>query len=101
MNPQGYYGKGTENAEIRYTEQFVNDMGFVIYPNPINDFVTIKVKNTSLNKNYSVIDQLGRTVLSGKISSETTTINFNDLASGIYHFRLGNGNQLSINIIKK
>jgi antirestriction protein len=26
---QGYYGKGTENAEIRYTEQFVDDMGYL------------------------------------------------------------------------
>jgi antirestriction protein len=26
---QGYYGKGTENAEIRYTDQFVNDMGYL------------------------------------------------------------------------
>ena len=81
--------------------EFVNDKGFVIYPNPINDFVTIKVNNALLNNSYSVIDQLGRTVLSGKISSETTTIDFIDLASGIYHFRLGNGNQQSINIIKR
>jgi hypothetical protein len=66
----------------------VDENGFVIYPNPVSDFITLKVNNTFFNKNYSIIDQLGRTVISGKINSESSTINMSELARGIYHFRI-------------
>ena len=79
----------------------VDENGFVIYPNPVSDFITLKVNNTFFNKNYSIIDQLGRTVISGKINSESSTINMSELARGIYHFRIGNGNKKSVNLIKR
>ena len=67
--------------------EIISASDFVIYPNPANDFLNLKVKAALLNNTYTFIDQLGRIVLSGKINTETSTINIRELSKGIYYFR--------------
>ena len=68
------------------------DLNYRIYPNPSNCFVTIKSNFESFRTNYTISDRLGRTVLSGYLSSEYTEINIQEFSSGIYFIKIGNNN---------
>ena len=65
------------------------DEQFSFYPNPAKDFVTIKLSSGLIGSTYKISDQLGRIVMVGKLSSETSTINTNDLNTGIYFVSFG------------
>lgn len=64
--------------------------GFLIYPNPANDFITIQAEGNSLIKStYQVYNTMGQLVLSGSFSGQTNnTIDISVLETGIYTIRL-------------
>ncbi|KAF2509778.1 T9SS type A sorting domain-containing protein [Flavobacterium arcticum] len=66
----------------------VNDVlvsSFAVYPNPVNDIVTISNDNNTFINSYKIIDINGRIVKSADINNVTTLqINMSDLVSGIY-----------------
>lgn len=66
------------------------DLNYRIYPNPSNGFATIKSNFESFGTNYTISDQLGRTVLSGYLTSEYTEINIQEFSNGIYFIKIGN-----------
>jgi hypothetical protein len=72
------------------TEDFAKQ-GIAIYPNPATDNVTIAINANKAGAVYAVYDQLGRNVLSGKLTDENTTVNLNGLAPGMYMLTI-NGN---------
>lgn len=71
-----------------------------IYPNPAADWITIRVSEQLINNIYTLTDQLGRTVLSGKLTTENSTINIGGLAKGIYNLTVSDQHLLSKRIIK-
>ncbi len=74
---------------------------FLIYPNPVNDFITIKADKNFLPVNYFFTNQLGQIVLKGKLTMENTPISFSDLSAGVYMFKIGEENKESFKVIKK
>ena len=72
-----------------------------IYPNPANDFFTIKANSTLIGSNYYIIDILGKQILTGKISSETTLVDICQLESGIYFLSVGQLTNQTFKLIKK
>jgi len=71
-----------------------NQTGISIYPNPTSQFLNVKFENSFKDLSYSMFDNSGRVVLTGKFhninNGETKTINLNDLPSGIYNLKLFN-----------
>jgi len=65
-----------------------------IYPNPANDYVTLKLDNLSENCNIVISDVLGKIVKRQNITSNSTSILINDFKSGIYFITIQNGNQI-------
>lgn len=62
-----------------------------IYPNPAVTSLTIKLPVGLLDKyHYTIADQNGKVVGNGKIDSETSTIDVNELAAGKYILTLQN-----------
>jgi len=55
-----------------------------IYPNPAKDFFYIYINDLTKNASYKVLNISGQEVCSGKIISNSTTVNTTDLPSGIY-----------------
>lgn len=80
----------------------ISDRGIKIslYPNPASDFVTIDVDNSMLGSSYYVIDQAGRQVLTGRISTLITTVDINHLDNGMYFIQVGSQAKMSFKIIK-
>lgn len=70
-----------------------------VYPNPANENITIKVDVKLLGSVYSFIDQLGRTVLTGTLTSLNSDINISELSSGCYLLKVGENKPISV--IKK
>jgi hypothetical protein len=60
-----------------------------VFPNPIQDYVSIKVTNTQLNgAELIVTDLLGRTVAKQTLLQELTTFSTQDWANGMYVWSL-------------
>lgn len=66
-------------------EETTADDGFEIYPNPSHGTIFIRA-NASFHDiaDYCIIDILGETVMSGRITSEIQEINISNLPNGMY-----------------
>jgi hypothetical protein len=59
-----------------------------VYPQPATEFVQVIVDSRLLNSNYSIIDDMGRVVDSGRFTSSTTTIAVDKLPAGLYFIQV-------------
>ncbi len=76
-------------------ENILTKKSFVLYPNPSNSVVHIKlnlIDNTNLS--YSIFDNLGRKVHSKQAITENTSIPINNLTKGFYSFILFANNEI-------
>lgn len=105
----GYSFTTSGNAEIvvaRYdnkvlgAEDFQN-IGFSIYPNPTNDYITIDLNGTSSSYQVAIFDMLGKNVYSTEIEG-TKQIDVSSLAAGAYFVKLNSNSQsTTIRLIKQ
>jgi hypothetical protein len=74
----------------------------VIYPNPAHDAITLKFgSNINPDASFTLTDNTGRKVLTGKITEETTSVDISRLPNGIYFLQLGAETLHSYKVIKK
>lgn len=72
-----------------------------IYPNPTNNLLSIKSDNGFLGLNFTITDQLGRQILTGKLSNEITTIDVSSFSTGVYFFQVGQESKQTFKVIKQ
>lgn len=88
------------NSPITSVEEESNN-GFVgVYPNPANDFITVNVTAKLSGSDYSIFDPLGRKVVSGKLLTESTYIDIEELPQGFYILKIGDSDAQSYKIFK-
>ena len=78
----------------------ISTTDFSVYPNPANSQINVKADSKMLGSIYTVYDNTGRIVLSGKINSEKTVIELGNLQSGIYRLSAGDNYKETFKIIK-
>jgi hypothetical protein len=94
-----------------YLGGFINDVNsgikvydtvksFSIYPNPTTNQLTITLKAADIGTSYTVTDQLGKVVLSGKLNAVNSIVLLNDVANGMYTIRIGDDFKERFKIIK-
>ena len=67
----------------------INDEGLAVYPNPSKGILFVKTcHGASLQSEYHIINILGETISSGKISSETQKVDVSNLPDGIYLLKI-------------
>ena len=66
------------------------ELGFTIFPNPANSFLTIKMADNSFTR-YKIYNLLGQPILSGQLIS-TTTIPLDNFRQGMYVIELTTNN---------
>ncbi len=66
----------------------------IIYPNPVNTNLTIKLANNTNNGVFKLYNLNGQLVLSKKLFDTKTVINIENLSKGIYIYTLNDGNEL-------
>ena len=79
--------------------EFIQERGFVVYPNPATDVITVKMSD-SFNAVYYIADQTGRIVKKGELNSETTSLNISALVKGVYFFSIDKNQKSYLKIIK-
>jgi hypothetical protein len=105
------WSAGVWNNVERYTYTYDSATGFselssggetdfTIYPNPASDFIRIKTNKTISGSDYYFADQSGKTVLRGKITSETNSIDITSLANGVYFLHFGEGREFTFKVVK-
>ena len=75
---------GTDNVD-----DVVLSSEIEIYPNPANDFVTIKTHN-NIGDLITISDISGRTLITEEVTADDIQINIADLAKGLYIIKVGN-----------
>ena len=86
-----YSPAGVDENEIQNVE---------IYPNPVNDVLTVKAENMS---EVTVYNSIGQKVLSKTVDSQEVSINLDDFEAGIYLVKIvANGNEVTrrISVVK-
>jgi poly(3-hydroxybutyrate) depolymerase len=97
-----------KNYITNYFSDCVNTTGIeenslfeiTVYPNPANDILNIKADAALLNADYAINDNLGKTLLVGKIKSENISIDITILSKGIYYLSIEGYLQNVIKIVK-
>lgn len=102
-----YFFAGTDGGVWRRSatplsinESATNDQ-VTFYPNPSKENIVIKVENISPAAVYTIYDQLGRVVLTGKITNETSSINIHELNTGMYILSMETMNPQRFRFIKE
>ena len=80
-------------------ESFEKEQGLNFYPNPVNDILTIDIKEAS---SYTLYNLQGRIIQQGKLSPSNSTIDCNVLDSGCYmlHVVDNNNNKQVVKVLK-
>jgi hypothetical protein len=90
----------TVNNNVGINE-FTQDNLFSVYPNPAKSQINVKADAKLLGSVYSIYDNTGKFVLSGKINSENTVIDLGNLSGGIYLFSVGENLKQTFKVIKE
>ena len=102
-------GNGTSAGHVRVysissLDVLENSVGntLEIYPNPAKSVINVKTADTKLlGMAYSIYDNTGKVVLSGKITSENTSIELGNLAAGIYMLSIAENMSQTFKVIKR
>lgn len=78
-----------------------NENSLSVYPNPIQSEVSVKVDTKDVGSDYTIYDNMGKIVLSGKIIAENTNIELGNLSAGIYWFSVGENLKQIFKVIKE
>ncbi|MES2812107.1 MAG: T9SS type A sorting domain-containing protein [Bacteroidota bacterium] len=89
---------------INYTflgvDDFTDEKGFKIYPNPMSNELTIEFLNNSDKLKIEIINILGQSVYKGEIVNKAV-VSVSNLSSGTYFVKLSNGQNSSVKKIIK
>lgn len=85
--------KGDGNTVISVSEQQSNISTILIYPNPAKNNIIIDFGDNKLtDASVVLIDMVGRTLFSKKVTHQKETIYLNEFAQGIYFVKFSNKN---------
>ncbi len=59
-----------------------------LYPNPVRDLMKLTIDPYLTGSPFLISDQSGKTIMSGELLSETSTINVGKLPDGVYYLNL-------------
>ena len=72
-----------------------------IFPNPVKNIISIKADAKLVGTTYIIYDNTGKSLLSGRITSENTTIELGNLPGGIYLFSIGDNMKQTFRVLKE
>jgi hypothetical protein len=90
----------TVNNNVGINE-FSKDNLFSVFPNPAQNVINIKAEAKLIGNIYSIFDNTGRVILTGKIKTQNTSIELGNLSSGIYHISVEGINKQTFRLIRE
>ena len=92
----------SEAVEFDYITDGINNhsINANIYPNPTTGNVT--VESNAINADITVFDMFGKLMMTSKVASERTELDFSGFASGVYMVRIANSNAITtVKVVKE
>ena len=86
---------------LSISEPIVTNQNIIIYPNPAQSIVNVKADTKLIGSIYTMYDNTGKVVLSGKINTENTSVELGNLSAGIYLFSVGEDVKQILKVIKE
>ena len=74
---------------------------FSVFPNPAQSVINVKADSKLIGSIYTIYENTGKVVLTGKLNSNNTTIELGNLSDGIYIFRVGETIKQTLKVIKQ
>ncbi len=74
---------------------------FSVFPNPVQNEINVNLDPKLVGSLFAIYDITGKSVKTGKINSENTTIEINDLSGGIYTFSVGENKKQTFKVVKE
>jgi hypothetical protein len=90
-----YYGSSVGINEVSQSNLFS------VFPNPTQSEVNVKLDDKLVGSVFTIYDNIGKAVKTGKLNSVNTTIELNDLSGGIYTFSVGENKKQTFKVIKE
>ena len=81
--------------------EFTQDNLFSVFPNPAQSVINVKADSKLIGSAYTIYDNTGKVVLTGKLNSQNTTIELGNLSGGIYMFSVGENMKQTFKVIKE
>ena len=76
-----------DNASI---DELGKSKNYLIYPNPVKEFIQIRLTEINKSNKAEIFDGSGRLILQIDLTEKNNYINLKDLVPGIYHLRIRN-----------
>lgn len=76
-----------------------NETPFSVFPNPSTGQVVVKTHANKVGSTFTIYDQVGKTILTGKLSSITTNIDLSYLSLGFYLISIGDNENATHKLI--
>lgn len=101
--------KGTSNIDAYYAavnySTGLDESSFskapLLYPNPSDEYISIKPDISLLGVNYKIYDSKGNQILTGTFNAEDFSIDIGQLDTGLYFIQLETESKYSFKIIKE
>ncbi|TSA24569.1 MAG: T9SS C-terminal target domain-containing protein [Bacteroidetes bacterium] len=71
-----------------------------VYPNPAGNRIYVQVNARLIGSTFTIIDPMGKTVVTGKLTGETSIIEIGNLPPGAYLFSIGDNRKRTYPLIK-
>jgi hypothetical protein len=88
-------------SSVGITDNSIGDYFANFYPNPVTTEINIKSDVSLIGSVYTIYDNAGKLVLSGKINSENTLIELGNLSGGIYLLNVGDKTTRTFKVVKE
>jgi len=97
----GHFYFGGQTAQLLATDDFLNETGIRLYPNPTNDILQVDGNSISSISVYSVTGQ--QLVNSNHTNEDNVQLDVSTYAKGVYFLKVDTNNQASktLKFVKK
>ena len=75
----------------------VNVGGFRVYPNPVDDVITVETQSLAPLQQYDITNLMGQTLMTGRLDDEKQQINLSEIPAGMYFLRV---NGITVKFVK-
>jgi hypothetical protein len=90
----------TVNNNVGINENTQDNL-FSVFPNPAQSVINVKTDSKLISSVYTIYDNTGRVVLTGKLNYQNTTIELGNLSGGMYLFSVGENMKQTFKVIKE
>lgn len=81
-----------DNQSLSTNDNSFGNINIKFYPNPVNNYINVKIENKLIGSEYSIFDITGKTIKRGKLKNNQNVIKLKYINEGVYLLNIQKGN---------